>query len=114
MEIAGDSMMTSSVRQRLAGKALIGFDMRAPRLPDAMVGGKSETRAPRAPLQFCEPTDTSGVALPRAPGEGSTSTGAGRGGALLLLGANAFNFGGNGAFAFGCCGAVSILCNWFA
>jgi hypothetical protein len=49
MEIAGDSMMTSSGRQRLAGKALIGFDMRAPRLPGAMVGGKSETRAPRAP-----------------------------------------------------------------
>lgn len=41
--------MTSSVRQRLVGKALIGFDMREPRLPDAMVGGKSETRAPRSP-----------------------------------------------------------------
>jgi hypothetical protein len=41
--------MTTSIRQRLIGKALIGFDMRAPRSPGAMVGATPESRAPRAP-----------------------------------------------------------------
>jgi hypothetical protein len=41
--------MTTSIRQRLIGKALIGFDTRAPRSPGAMVGATSESRAPRAP-----------------------------------------------------------------
>ena len=41
--------MTTSIRQRLVGKSLIGFDTRAPRSPGAMVGGTQEGRAPRAP-----------------------------------------------------------------
>jgi hypothetical protein len=31
--------LKTSVRERLLGKPLIGFDTRAPRLPSAMVGG---------------------------------------------------------------------------
>ena len=41
--------MTTSIRQRLIGKSLIGFDTRAPCSPGAMVGGTPESRAPRAP-----------------------------------------------------------------
>lgn len=37
--------MTTSIRQSLVGKSLIGFDTRTPRMPGAMVGGKTEIKS---------------------------------------------------------------------
>jgi len=35
---------SKTVRERLVGKPLIGFNTQAPRMPSAMVGGPSEVK----------------------------------------------------------------------